>query len=179
MDTSTLENIAEDYISHRLQRCGLLVAKPKNDRLGTDLLVFHEINDGVKFCRVQAKGRSLASSKKTNIRIPKTYVTKGFVLFLYLEVSEKEFDSEAKLYIFFPQEIEQWSVTKKGEYQLNLSQSNYEERLKPNHCDSQKINQLKSIIEMAEIIGEFRRMTFIAANQHEEGDTQEAHITVG
>lgn len=107
MDTSTLENIAEDYISHRLQRCGMLVAKPKNDRLGTDLMVFDEINDGVKFCRVQAKGRSFASSGKTNVRIPIDYVTNGFVLFLYLEVSEKEFDSEAKLYIFFPQEINQ------------------------------------------------------------------------
>tara|TARA_R110001592_G_scaffold7032_3_gene39521 strand:+ start:66022 stop:66480 length:459 start_codon:yes stop_codon:yes gene_type:complete len=61
MDTSTLENIAEDYISHRLQRSGMLVAKPKNDRLGTDLLVFDEINDGVKFCRVQAKGSEQAN----------------------------------------------------------------------------------------------------------------------
>ena len=55
MDTSTLENIAEDLISHKLQHHGLLVAKPKSDRLGTDLLVFAEMADGVKFCRVKTK----------------------------------------------------------------------------------------------------------------------------
>ena len=179
MDTSTLENIAEDYISHRLQKGGLLVAKPKNDRLGTDLLVFHEIDDGVKFCRVQAKGRSFATSNKTNIRIPKNYVTNGFVLFLYLEVSESVFESEARLYIFFPQEINQWSLTPNNEYQLNLSLTNYEEKLKSNRFSLDKINQLKIVIKTAEIHGEFKRMAFITANQLEEGDTQQAHITVG
>ena len=42
----------------RLLDAGLLVAKPKFDINGTDLLVFAEMKDGVKFCRIQCKGRS-------------------------------------------------------------------------------------------------------------------------
>lgn len=45
MDTSVLENIAEDRISHELQRHELLVAKPKSDRSGTDLIVLAEMTD--------------------------------------------------------------------------------------------------------------------------------------
>jgi len=74
-DTSILENIAEDKISSELQKYDLLVAKPKSDRSGTDLLVFAEIADSVKFCRIQSKGRSLEYSSKSYIEIPKKYVT--------------------------------------------------------------------------------------------------------
>ena len=118
MDTSTLENIAESLISHKLQHYKLLVAKPMCDRLGTDLLVFSEISDNVKFCRIQAKGRSFANSKTSNIKIPKEYVTNGFLVFLYLEFNI----DDQELYLFFPSDIRKWKTTN-GNYKLDLYHS--------------------------------------------------------
>ena len=80
MDTTHLEYTAEDLISHKLMQAGLLVAKPKFDREGTDLLALLQMADGVKFCRIQCKGRSIKDSN-SNIKIPTSYVTNGFVLF--------------------------------------------------------------------------------------------------
>jgi hypothetical protein len=115
-DTSILENIAEDKISFELQKYDLLVAKPKSDRSGTDLLVFAEIADSVKFCRIQSKGRSLEYSTKSYIEIPKDYVTDGFLVFLYIYFS---FNSE-ELYVFLPTDIRQWRINNRsGSANLN------------------------------------------------------------
>ena len=43
----------DDFLAHKLQRSGLLVAKPKFDRDGTDLIALMEVADGAKFCRIQ------------------------------------------------------------------------------------------------------------------------------
>ena len=80
MDTAKTEHIAEDLIAHELQKSGILVAKPKFDREGADLLAFLEIADGVKFCRIQCKGRTIIDSKKSNIRIPQSYVSPSFII---------------------------------------------------------------------------------------------------
>ena len=152
MDTSTLEHIAEDKITYELQRNDLLVAKPKNDRLGTDLLVFAEIKDGVKFCRAQSKGRSLINSNTSNITVPKDYVTNGFILFLYLEVDS----NTQNLYLFLPPEIREWSVNSSNKYQLNISKSSVLEKLEFFLYDSSKVELIKTIIKNAEIHDEFR-----------------------
>ena len=89
MDTTKLEYTAEDLIAHVLQRSGLLVAKPKFDREGADLLAFAELADGVKFCRIQCKGRTIINSISTNIKIPKSYVSPSFVLFLFIDSGER------------------------------------------------------------------------------------------
>ena len=156
MDTSTLENIAEDFISHKLQQQGLLVAKPKSDRLGTDLLVFAEIADGVKFCRIQNKGRSLINSKSSHIEIPKDYVTNGFLVFLYLELTHESCD----LYVFFPKDIMGWNQTPKNEYQLNFSASNVKDKLNPYLFDSSKVKLIENLILGAETHGEFRGLVY-------------------
>ena len=161
MDTSTLENIAEDYVSFELQRGGLLVAKPKNDRSGTDLLVFEQIGDGVKFCRLQVKGRSLISSKTTNITIKKEYVTNAFVVFLYLEVPDSE--NQPKLFVFFRSDVEKWNSTPKDEFQLNVNVSTYEKNLAGFSYNNIELGKIKYIISAAEIAGEFRRITFLSA----------------
>ena len=160
MDTSTLENIAEDLISHKLQHHGLLVAKPKSDRLGTDLLVFAEMADGVKFCRVQNKGRSFAKSATTNIKIPKSYVTNGFLVFLYIEYSVEE----QELYVFFPSDVQQWSITAKNEYQLNITQSNAKNRLEIYLFEETKVKLIKTLIQNAESKGEFARLIYGVGN---------------
>ena len=71
MDTKVLEMIAECLISAHLQDAGMLVAKPKFDSKGTDLLAFVKMDDGVKFCRIQCKGRCLDNSN-SYIAIPKS-----------------------------------------------------------------------------------------------------------
>ena len=156
MDTSTLENIAEDYISHQLQQNTILVAKPKNDRKGTDLLAFSEMDDGVKFCRIQSKGRSFSKSENTHIEIPQAYVSNGFIVFLYLVYDERDYE----LYVFFPSDIEQWNVTKKDEYQLNLSISNAKTKLDFYKFDSNKVSLIRTLIANAETHGEFNRLIY-------------------
>lgn len=90
MDTTHLEYTAEDLIAHKLQRSGLLVAKPKFDRDGADLIALLEVADGAKFCRIQCKGRSLKNSENSNVKIPASYVTGAFFVFLYVDIGDKE-----------------------------------------------------------------------------------------
>jgi len=124
-DTSVLEKIAEDKISFELQKHDLLVAKPKSDHLGTDLLVFAEIADSVKFCRIQSKGRSLEHSERSHIEINKDYATNGFICFLYLYFS---YNSDG-LYLFLPTDIKQWKIIQDKKYQLSFTRSNAREKL--------------------------------------------------
>lgn len=168
MDTSVLENVAEDLITHELQHYGLLVAKPKNDQNGTDLIVFSEIADGVKFCRAQAKGRSFRGSKNTNVKIKKEYVSNGFVCFLYLEFN---IDDRA-LYFFYSNDIEVWNLSKEGEYELNLSVTTSKEKLKPYVFDESKIQQIQAIIREAEVKNEFKRVAFISGNAFHDATGQ-------
>lgn len=90
MDTTHLEYTAEDFISHKLQRGGLLVTKPKFDRDGTDLIALMEVADGAKFCRIQCKGRTLTGNKSSNVEIPEKYVKGAFFAFLYIESGNNE-----------------------------------------------------------------------------------------
>ena len=50
MDPSVMEYTAEDLIAHKLTRSGFLVAKPRFDQEGADLLAFLKVKDGAKFC---------------------------------------------------------------------------------------------------------------------------------
>jgi hypothetical protein len=152
MDTSQLEHQAEDFISSYLNRLGLLIAKPKFDVLGTDLLAFSEMNDGVKFCRIQCKGRSFSNSKNSNISIPHSYVTDGFVVFLYVDAPSVG----PQLYTFFPNEIKQWPQNKKNEFVLTFSLSNFESKLAAYKVTELKVKAFKLFIENANVSGEFK-----------------------
>jgi len=154
-DTSILENIAEDKISFELQKYDLLVAKPKSDRSGTDLLVFAEIADSVKFCRIQCKGRSLEYSSKSHIEIPKKYVTDGFLVFLYIYFS---YNSE-ELYVFLPTDIRQWKNNNE-KYRLDFSRANAREKLSFYSFNLDKANLIKRVINLAETHGEFKRLIY-------------------
>ena len=155
MDTTQLEHVAEDLISHELQRAGMLVAKPKFDRVGTDLLAFLEMGDGVKFCRIQCKGRSLARSD-SNIKVPEAYVSNGFVVVLYLDTGGERGD----LYCFFANDIKQWHKTSLGEYQLSLGQTSSDAKLEFYRFDDSKIRLIESLIRSAETSGEFRGLVY-------------------
>lgn len=159
VDTTLPEHVAEDLISHRLQRAGMLIAKPKFDRAGTDLLAFLEMGDGVKFCRIQCKGRSLARSN-SNIKVPEAYVSDGFVLVLYLGPRE----AHDGLYCFFATDIRQWHKTSRGEYRLGLGQTSCDSRLEFYRLDDSKIRLIESLIRSAEISGEFRGLVYGQGN---------------
>ena len=155
MDTAHLEYIAEDRISHELQRAGMLVAKPKFDRLGTDLVAFLEMGDGVKFCRVQCKGRSLASSD-SNVTVPAEYVTNGFVVVLYIDAGTEN----GHLYCFFANDVRQWHKTSGGVYQLALSRTSFETKLDFYQFDASKVHLIESLIRSAESSGEFHNLVY-------------------
>ena len=155
MDTSHLANIAEDLISHSLQRAGMLVAKPKFDLAGTDLLAFAEMKDGVKFCRIQCKGRSLVNGS-SSIKIPKAHVTDGLVAILYAELG----DSAQHLFCFFANDIRQWHQTDADEYSLSLSRTTIEQKLEFYRFDDTKVHLIQAIVASAELHGEFRSLIY-------------------
>ena len=155
MDTSQLANIAESHIASELQLQNILVAKPHFDILGTDLLAFMEMKDGIKFCRIQSKGRTLVNSK-SNVTIDKNYVTGAFVLFLYLVLE----NNRKELYMFIQSDIEKWSINNKNQYQLSLSPSNVRSKLEFYKYDASKAKLIETIINQAEISGEFKRLIY-------------------
>jgi len=159
MDTTKIEYTAEDLISHKLQRNDILVAKPKFDREGTDLLAFTQINDGVKFCRIQCKGRSIINNS-SSVKIPQSYVTSGFVLFLFVETSDS---NQTNIYCFFESDFKgglQWKLNSQKEYYLYISKSNFVYDFKNKVFNDSKAALIKSVINQAEIDGEFRMWSY-------------------
>ncbi len=98
MDTKRLEQIGKDFISSTLQDSGILVAEPRFDRLGTDLIGFTSVDDEGKFCRIQCKYREL--KKSISIKIDSKYVVGAFVLFLYIKYAGKR-----HVFCFLPEDI--------------------------------------------------------------------------
>ena len=151
MDTKHPEKIAEELISHKLQDAGMLVAEPKFDRKGTDLLAFADMGDGVRFCRIQCKYRSLETGKN-DVKIPCSYVTNGFIVFVYIKAKKKY------LYCFFASDVRQWPKTRNDNYRLALSLSNFESRLKCYLFDDSKVRLTEALIRSAETSKEFQSL---------------------
>jgi hypothetical protein len=154
-DHSILEHVAEDRTTSQLQEMGFLVAKPKNDQNGTDLLVFMTIKDGVKFCRAQCKGRTVSPTHGAHIEIPQDYVTPGFVLFLFLTIDP----GDGTLYFFEPNTIKNWNKNNEGAYTMRIS-PNYKKDLESWVFSTDSIVQIQTIIKDAETSGEFRFIVF-------------------
>ena len=134
MNQLPLEEIAEARITSELHRAGFLVAKPKPDKMGTDLLAFVEMTDGVKFCRIQCKGRSVANSG-SSLEIAKDYVSEAFIVILYIENQP-----DGELYCFFQSDIEQWNLNKKSnEYTYSIPKKSYRETLEFYKLNSEKM----------------------------------------
>ena len=157
MDTSKMEYTAEDLISYRLQRSGILVAKPKFDLKGTDLLAFIGMGDGVKFCRIQCKGRTVVE-RCSEITIKKEYVTEGFIVFLYVDNGVFE---DQNLYCFFSTEIkggDKWRA-RDDDYALSIKKD-FKSDLGSFEFDELKIRLIKSVISTAQNIGEFPQLFY-------------------
>ncbi len=158
MDTTKLANVAEDLIAHKLQRGGILVAKPKFDRLGADLLGLIEVSDGAKFCRIQCKGRSVRA-RGAHIEIPFSYVTPAFILVLYLEAD----DDTGPLYCFFESDMKTWTRNAEDEYKLSLPKSSYAAILKGNLFVPATVERIKQIIRKSNVAIEIGHLSGVAS----------------
>lgn len=155
MDRSPLEEIAEACITAELHRESFLVAKPKPDSLGTDLLAFVEMADGVKFCRIQCKGRSIAESS-SSLEIPKDYVSGAFIVILYIEGKPR-----GDLYCFFQSDIEQWNLNERtNEYTYSIPRKSYRDKLQSYELSQAKFELIRKLIRSAETSGDFQRMVY-------------------
>lgn len=161
MDTTHFAYTAEDLISHKLQKAGLLVVKPKFDRDGADLLVLMNVNDGTKFCRVQCKGRSLLNSISSNVEVLKDYVTEGFLLFLYIS---DEDETNSNLFCFFADDIKNnWKLkthkeSSKDFYRLSISKKNYKKNLVSFSLNNTTFYTIKQLIKEVDSHKEFKSM---------------------
>jgi len=168
MDTSQLEKRAEDYISSMLSRNGILVAKPKFDIDGTDLLGLIEVGDGARFFRIQCKGRSIEEDHAF-VSVPTEYVSSAFVLCLYLESGAP---AETIVFAFFGPEIEtNWKRgTQDGRQvcRLEITEERVQRDWTPYLLTDSRIRTLRLLIERANLKGEFK---FIS--------TAQGHVTVG
>lgn len=102
-DTKPQELIGEYHASSIMMSNGIIIAKPNADRKGTDLLGFLEIDDHVKFCRIQCKFRTLRK-KKTQIKILPDYISNAFVLTLTFP-----FQSSLLSVVFLKKDILAWN----------------------------------------------------------------------
>lgn len=175
MDTSHIEYTAEDLISHKLQLAGFLVAKPKFDREGADLLVFMNIDSGTKFCRIQCKGRSLLNSNSSNIEVFKSYISDAFILFLFINDSS---ESSANLFCFFADDIKKrWKLktykdSSKDFYRLSFSKSTFKNKSKRNNLldylfTDKTVEKIKNIIKKSDANKEFDKMFDLIKTQNE------------
>ncbi|UUZ73389.1 hypothetical protein LP415_09110 [Polaromonas sp. P1(28)-8] len=151
-----MEYTAEDLIAHKLQRANILVAKPKFDQDGADLLALLHVKDNAKFCRIQCKGRSLGKYG-ASVEIPTKYVSDGFVLFLFVETGDPE---STPLFCFLGREIRaNWKKRKDGQqYRLTLTKSKLTGDLVPFvFCDN-RIKDIEQVIRSIDVGPEFNTM---------------------
>jgi len=175
MDTSHFEYTAEDLISHKLQLAGFLVAKPKFDQKGADLLVFMNIDSKTKFCRIQCKGRSLLNSNSSNIEVFNSYISDAFILFLFINDGS---ESSANLFCFFADDIKKrWKLktykdSSKDFYRLSFSKSTFKNKIKKNNLldylfADKTVEKIKNIIKKSDGNKEFDKMLDLIKKQKE------------
>jgi hypothetical protein len=154
MDNTVMEYTAEDLIAHKLQRSGILVAKPKFDQEGADLLGLLGVEDGARFCRIQCKGRSLYKSSQSSVDVFKKYVTDGFLLFLFVETGDKE---ETHLFCFLGKQIrELWSLSSDSKkYVLSLSKALVTSGWDEYRFSDKTIDSIREVIKHLDVREEF------------------------
>jgi hypothetical protein len=176
MDTTHIAYTAEDLISYKLQHSGLLVAKPKFDREGADLLVLMNVENGAKFCRIQCKGRSLLkTNSRSHVEVPKTYIKGAFILILFIDDGDEH---NTNLFCFFPNDImRRWKLktfinSKYDYYQLSLSKTSFQDPMSKGNflefkLNNQKIEEIKNVIRKADINEELMQMADLLKNQND------------
>ena len=175
MDTSVMEYTAEDLIAHKLQRSSILVAKPKFDQEGADLLAFLAVNDGARFCRIQCKGRSLIGAETAHIDVRSDWVTDAFIVFLFVETGRQD---ETYLYCFTSDEIRDNWTGGNGRFSLTITPAKIESDLVPFRFSEEKVERIKQIIRAADVAKEFSQVIHGTLNVTLEPVTLKATATV-
>ena len=175
MDTSVMEHTAEDLIAHKLERSSILVAKPKFDQEGADLLAFLAVKDGAKFCRIQCKGRSLVKSNTAHIEVRSDWVTDAFIVFLFVETGQTD---ETFLFCFTSNDIRVHWTAEADRFSLSISPAKLKSELRSFQFSEQKIEQIKAIIRAADVATEFPKVIHGTANIALENVTLRATATV-
>lgn len=159
-DTKQLEHIAIDLICHNLLKAGLLVARPEFDTRAADLLVLMTVEEDAKFCRVQAKYRSLSTQRSCTLCIATRYVSPSLVVFLYIESGDSRADN---LFTFFHNDLAKWKVNAKHEYSLTVNRSHFKEALSRFRYDDQKSYRIKELLKRSNAASESRYLHLSSA----------------
>jgi len=146
-DNKNLEMVAENLIAHFLQRHGILMAKPCFDQDGGDLIAMTN-DSGVRFCRIQSKGRTVLPGKGSNVLVKHEYVRPSFILCLYIE--DNSFD-QLNLFVFFHEQIQQWPTTKDGHFKLELNQESWISDLEPFKIKKETVQRIANDIMDVEL----------------------------
>lgn len=144
MDNTKLEMQAEEYISSTLSRHDFLVSKPKYDVEGCDLQILDHPSRPTRLLRIQSKGRTVKST--LSVDIPKTYVSDNFILFLYIVNNDKSIE----LYIFFPEQVEQFSSDEKN-YTLYSTKGTFETKYFNCRFTNERASELKRRLNASKI----------------------------
>lgn len=179
MDTTHLEYTAEDLIAHKLQRYGLLVAKPKFDRDGADLIALISVADGAKFCRIQCKGRSLKTCNNSNVKVPADYITDAFFVFLYIDIC----DNNTHIFCFSADDIKtNWNLkTEKDKakeyYVLNIYKNSFLDSSNSSNLlefsfTSAKIESIKKVIKKSNSKKEIKLFELIKTQEELRNKTK-------
>lgn len=146
-DTRRMEMVAENLIAHFLQRHGILVAKPHFDQEGGDLLAMTTAG-GIRFCRVQCKGRTVRPDKNSSVTLSTDLSLESLVVCLF--VDDGSFDA-LNLYAFFDTDIVQWPKDPAGtKYVLNLAHGTFAANLKPNKVSELTIEGIANQVMKAQ-----------------------------
>jgi|688.fasta_scaffold177374_2 hypothetical protein len=147
-DTKQMEMIAENLISHFLQRHGILIAKPYFDQEAGDLFGI-TTEGGLRFCRIQCKGRTLRPGAKSSVTISVNVNLKSLVVCLFID--DGSFDG-LNLFVFFADDIQKWPKNRSGEkYVLNIAHDTFVNELKANKVSQQTIDRIGNEIMKAEL----------------------------
>lgn len=144
MDTNKLELQAENYVNSALSKYEFLVSKPQYDTDGCDLQILDNSSFPTRLLRIQSKGRTIDNS--TSVEVPKNYVDDNFILFVYAVNKDKK----ETLYIFFADEIKQFSSTDKV-YRLTITKNEFDQKYKSNLFTNDKADQLRTRLYVANI----------------------------
>lgn len=140
MDNKPAEKLGESYIKSRLLKYDFEIhSELSYDKDGADFMLTQKLDsDKLHFIRIQSKSRKIKSS--TNVRIPKSYIGRNFVLFVYIINEHKE----ENLFCFLPSDFSIFTE-KVSEYTLSITTKKIN-FLKDNYTfDQHKAEKINSI----------------------------------
>ncbi|MCF2218322.1 hypothetical protein H9Q08_03290 [Chryseobacterium sp. PS-8] len=142
MDNKPKEMLGEHYIKSRLLKYDFEIhSELSYDKDGADFMVTQKIDSSkLHFITIQSKSREI--KKNTNVRVPKKYVTKNFVLFIYLIDEQKN----ENLFCFFADDFHIFRE-KDSEYTLSVTQSKIQSLKEKYSFDQKKALRINGIFD--------------------------------